>query len=160
MLSLPTIPRRHNKILISWMLAYQHVCISCICAPVYSAVKQLLIYKAWYELGNCLFNSGFWGIRVCICWVLGVGSRHRDRLGWRGAVGLVLFKAREAREFVADFGYTIFVLALVTEFFAEEGCLLGRLEEEAIVTIIYYWRIFILSFFSGCEWDIGEYPGL
>lgn len=71
-----------------------------------------------------------------------------------------VFRLEAWREFVADFDYTISVLALVTAFFAEEGCLLGRLEEEAIVTIIYYWRIFILSFFSGCEWDMSEYPGL
>lgn len=44
--NLPTIPRRHDEILPTWMLAYQHVRISRIRAPAHSAVKQLLVCEA------------------------------------------------------------------------------------------------------------------
>lgn len=92
--------------------------------------------------------------------MLGVGSGDRDGFGRRGAVGLVLFEAREAWEFVADFDYAVPGPVLVTALSIEEGCLLVGLEEEAVVAVIYYWGVFILSCFGGRELDMGEYPGL
>lgn len=141
------------------MLAYKHVRISCIRAPAHGAVKQLLICEARQEPSNCLFDRDLRDIGVGVCRVFGVGSWDRDGLWGRGAVGLVLFEAREAREFVADFDDAVPFCVSYYIHLQWKGLLVG-LEEETVVAVVYHWGVFILGCFGGCELDMGEYPGL